>query len=101
MLFWCPGCDEAHAIHHDGPNAWGWNGDLERPTFTPSVLVSGVQWAPDSGFHKPGHAVVAGEPTVCHSFVADGRIRFLADSTHALAAQTVDLPAWPYAEASQ
>jgi hypothetical protein len=28
----------------------------------------------------------------CHSFVTDGRIQFLSDSTHALAGQTVDLP---------
>ena len=33
--------------------------------------------------------------TVCHSFVTDGRIQFLADCTHALAGQTVDLPEWP------
>ena len=31
-------------------------------------------------------------PSVCHSFVTDGRIQFLADSNHALAGQTVDLP---------
>ena len=28
----------------------------------------------------------------CHSFVRDGKIRFLADSYHELAGQTVDLP---------
>ena len=28
----------------------------------------------------------------CHSFVTDGRIQFLSDSTHVLAGQTVDLP---------
>ena len=28
----------------------------------------------------------------CHSFVTDGRIQFLADCTHPLAGQTVDLP---------
>jgi hypothetical protein len=31
---------------------------------------------------------------VCHSFVIDGRIQFLSDSTHVLAGQTVDLPKW-------
>lgn len=91
VLFWCPGCNEGHAISTD---RWGFNGDLDRPTFTPSVLVQGVQWAADSGFRKSTHDVAPGEPTVCHSFVTDGRIQFLADCTHELAGQTVDLPEW-------
>ena len=87
LMFWCPGCDGAHEIAHGaGPGPrWGWNGDAERPTFTPSVLVrydgadAGLDGAP---------------PAVCHSFVRDGRIEFLGDCTHALAGQTVELPAW-------
>lgn len=31
----------------------------------------------------------------CHSFVRDGKIEFLNDSTHSLAGQTVDLPPLP------
>ena len=90
VSFWCPACDEAHTI---GP-AWGFNGDMNTPTFTPSVLVSGVQWEPTSGFHKPKHNIAPGDQTTCHSFVTDGRIQFLSDSTHGLAGQTVDLPDW-------
>ena len=45
--------------------------------FSPSVLVT-----------KPP------TPYACHSFVTDGRIQFLTDSTHTLAGQTVPLPAW-------
>lgn len=92
VIFRCPGCDDNHQI---SVGTWTFNGDLERPTFTPSVLVGGVQWAPSMGFHKPNHVGIAvGEPIVCHSFVTDGRIEFLGDCTHALAAQTVDLPEW-------
>lgn len=58
---------------------WTWNGDVDRPTFAPSVLVR-YPWGSDQ------HQVV------CHSFVRDGRIEFLGDCTHALAGQTVDLP---------
>jgi hypothetical protein len=36
-------------------------------------------------------------PTVCHSYVTDGKIRFLDDCTHELAGKTVeleDVPDW-------
>lgn len=74
--FWCPGCDMAHCINDQ---LWTFNGDVERPTIQPSVLVQGSSW----------------QNLTCHSFVTDGRIQFLADSTHALAGQTVELPPWP------
>lgn len=99
VRFWCPGCEDSHGIN---TNTWTWNGDLERPTFTPSVLVSGVQWGPADDFFKPTHRGISpGGATVCHSFVTDGRIQFLGDCTHELAGQTVDLPEWPpHGEAS-
>lgn len=83
--FRCPGCKTSHYIQHgaeDGPN-WGFNGDHEKPTFTPSVLVT--YEGADAG--RDG-----APPAVCHSFVTDGRIQFLSDCTHHLAAQTVDIP---------
>ena len=94
VLFRCPGCEDNHQI---SVGTWTWNGDLERPTFSPSVLVRGNQWPKDEfpEYYKPAHAKVKpGEDTVCHSFVTDGRIQFLSDSTHTLAGQTVDLPDW-------
>lgn len=83
VLFWCPGCDGAHHVNvSEAPNKprWGWNGSLDKPTFTPSIKVSYYEGDTVSG--------------VCHSFVTDGRIQFCGDSTHALAGQTVDLPQW-------
>jgi len=96
--FWCPGCDDVHTIRHGDEQSWTWNGDLERPTFSPSIKVGGVQWDRTSSFHKSAHLVEPGQPTCCHSFVADGRIQFLGDCTHQLAGQTVDLPEWPYCD---
>ena len=66
---------------------------MDKPTLTPSILVNGVDWPTDEE-HK---RIMAGEkveprPVVCHSYVTDGRIRFLNDCTHALTGQTVDLP---------
>jgi len=96
--YWCPGCDDVHAITVDAPNSWTWNGDLERPTFSPSVLVHPHQTLIDSNLQ--GKALTAPENVIttplCHSFVTDGRIQFLGDCTHELAGQTVDLPPWPY-----
>lgn len=87
IQFYCPGCQRSHAIQSGsdfGPN-WTWNGSLDRPTFTPSVLVT--YDGKDAGIGRA-------PPAVCHSFVTDGRIQFLTDCTHALAGQTVDLPKW-------
>lgn len=88
VLIDCPGCGMVHApvvsrpAGQGGP-VWGWNGSLDRPTFTPSLLVT---WEHGPAFEK----------RVCHSFITDGRIAFLSDCTHKLAGQTVDLPefAW-------
>jgi hypothetical protein len=70
-IFHCPGCRSYHGFD----NRWSFNGDVERPTFTPSLLIN-------------GH----GEGKRCHSFVTDGRIRYLGDCDHELAGQTVELP---------
>lgn len=81
VWFECPGCEIHHRIAHgpgDGPR-WTWNGNVDAPTFQPSILVR-YPWGD--------------KQVVCHSFVTDGRIQFLDDCTHALAGQTVDLPDW-------
>lgn len=110
LMFWCPGCNEPHAIQHGqgaGPR-WGWNNDALRPTFTPSVLVRSIRndlteeeyRQYDEAYAKAGREVL-NDPrfaSCCHSFVTNGRIQFLTDSTHHLAGQTVDLPPWPRRE---
>lgn len=48
LLFWCPGCKESHYVTTDGGGAWTWDGDADRPTFRPSVLVT-------SGHYLPNH----------------------------------------------
>lgn len=103
VVFHCPGCRESHTVRVAGPSAWGWNGSLDAPTFTPSLLVR-------SGHYAPGHqggdcwctynAENPAEPSpfrcqVCHSFIRDGRIEFLSDCTHELAGQTVEIPELP------
>jgi hypothetical protein len=79
VSFVCPGCERRHHLpvnRHERPS-WSWNGDVERPTLSPSILAT---------LDRPTRS------EVCHSFVRDGRIEFLGDCTHALAGKTVDLP---------
>jgi hypothetical protein len=87
LMFWCPGCDGAHQVGvGEGPGPrWGYNGNPDAPTFTPSVLVR---------YNGADAGVDGAPPAVCHTFVTEGRIQFLGDCTHALAGQTVDLPDW-------
>lgn len=97
--FHCPGCKDIHWIVTDTPDGWGFNGDYERPTFTPSVLMQARYAEPpvtpenlEQWKREPWEQRTVDR--VCHSFVTDGRIQFLTDSTHELAGQTVDLPEW-------
>jgi hypothetical protein len=71
--FHCPGCNYGHPF--DVPK-WSWNGSLDKPTFTPSLMVN------------------QGHKSQCHSVVTDGMIAFCSDSNHSLAGQTVELPDW-------
>lgn len=85
ISFLCPGCGEAHSIYTDEGTRprWSWDGDVENPTVSPSILVT-VDFPPEDG-----------GPIRCHSFVRRGSIQFLNDCTHALRGQTVALPDWP------
>ena len=85
LMFWCPGCDTGHRIQHgQGPGPrWTWNGNAEKPTFSPSIKVS---------YDGADADTPEGIPSICHSFVRDGLIEFCADSTHALSGKTVPLP---------
>jgi hypothetical protein len=86
LVFFCPGCKYDHPFHVppqrreprvDGSPAplWDWNGSMEKPTFSPSLLVNGM--TPEAR---------------CHSFVQEGYIQFLSDCFHELKGQTVLLP---------
>lgn len=96
----CPGCKTYHSVSVEGSHAWGWNGDVDRPTFTPSVLVRSGHYVPGSIQDSCWCTYNAEHPEkserfkcgVCHSFVTDGNIQFLNDCTHELAGQTVPLP---------
>lgn len=64
-------------MHHGFDKRWTFNGDMERPTFSPSLVVT-IKTEP--------------KKQICHSFVRDGKIQFLSDCFHDLAGQTVEMP---------
>lgn len=74
-LYWCEGCGCEHAFglesekgHHT------FNGSLYNPTVNPSLLENSV---PEK---------------VCHSYIYEGKIKYLSDCFHHLAGQTIELP---------
>ena len=102
--FWCPGCEESHEIDL---GTWAFNEDCEKPTFAPSVLVQSGHY---SSAHKAGDSCwcnfeecfpekkLAEAPfkcKQCRSFVREGQIQFLTDSSHGLAGKVVELPPYP------
>lgn len=95
LMFWCPACDEHHGIPVDGSRGWKWNGSLEFPTVTPSILVRQTLYGPERLTFPNYHGPVPCEASegICHSFVTDGKIEYCGDSTHSLKGQTVPLPA--------
>ena len=77
--FMCPGCEMAHKyeVRSDGKQpSWKFNGDMEKPTFTPSLLNTNPDFR-------------------CHLFIKEGRIQFCGDCWHDLSGKTVDLPELP------
>lgn len=98
VLYKCP-CGDTHAIND---KRWQVSGSEERPTFSPSVLVttghyvgggrSAECWCTYNRAHPDRQASFTCYR--CHSFVRDGQVQFLADCTHPLAGQTVPLEDW-------
>lgn len=95
LAFECPGCRGPHIVRTgQGPGPrWGWNGSYDKPTFTPSILVRGTERLTDEEYdvYKLNGVLPTPRPLVCHSYVTDGKIKFLDDCTHSLAGQTVEL----------
>jgi hypothetical protein len=80
--FYCPGCGHNHAFYvkpFDSQTVWSFNGDMENPTFHPSLLNTWTK-PPDTKVIK-----------CCHLFVESGMIKYQGDCTHSLAGKTIDM----------
>lgn len=80
LAFWCLACNCEHPYRvisgGHGEPVWDWNGDLMKPTFSPSLLV-----------YNRG----TGSGTACHLFVREGKIEYCSDCPHVLAGKTVPM----------
>lgn len=78
IYFHCVGCNMLHPYRIEGDATigpvWGYNRNVDKPTFTPSLLVDA---------NRPERR--------CHLFVTDGRIQYLGDCFHDLKNTTVDM----------
>lgn len=94
---YCPACKQIHVFNVEQPTRpfpewgikggvrWTFNGNLERPTFGPSMHIQS----------HPGPK--SGKPVVtrCHYHLIDGVLRYCADSPHAFRGKNVPLPDLP------
>jgi hypothetical protein len=110
LHYWCQGCKSAHSVKTKGNEAWGWNGDVEKPVFTPSVLITSGHYVSgydpkhgcwcDYAREHPEDAENSFACRRCHTFIGcngaqPGEVIFLGDCTHALAGQVLPLPDLP------
>lgn len=86
VAFVCPGCVDmlgGSGLHMLAVNtsvkspSWDWDGNLQKPTLSPSILTG------------------KGSKNVCHSFLRAGVFEFLTDCTHSLAGKKVEMPDLP------
>lgn len=87
--FWCPACETLHVFDE----RWHFDGNYERPTFTPSLKISsghhvqGMQLRPDGkcgiceSARERGVRSICG---ICHINVTAGQIFYHPDCTHAM-----------------
>lgn len=86
LMFVCPGCVDMvggsglHMLPVNSPGkspVWEWDGNLIRPTVSPSILTG------------------KGTTDICHSFLRNGIFQFLDDCVHSFAGKSVEIPDLP------
>lgn len=101
LMFWCPACLCGHGVWTGGNSSasggeWTFNGNFEKPTFRPSLLITQKVWVPPvtaenmEQFNKNPWPQKEVERR-CHSVVTDGMIAYCKDCTHELAGKTVPM----------
>lgn len=80
-IIFCPACGRGHILDQ----RWKFEGTLDNPTFSPSLLCNGH--IKEAITYASGYVVHR-----CHSYIRDGKIEYLGDCTHDMKGQTVEIP---------
>ena len=89
LMYECAGCKHSHSVQTvkpfaNGAGPWTWNGDVEKPTVSPSVHC------------QPYRNPTTGSLLVkeCHHYIIDGMIHYLHDCDHELAGRVMPMEDW-------
>jgi hypothetical protein len=95
--FFCPACDCHHSVWDkesqcERPFCWGFNGDYNKPTFTPSLRI-GYKHPKGYSNENPAPEDYDGEyvEEVCHFNITNGQIIYHGDCTHDLKNTTIEM----------
>ena len=80
IVWRCPACKCSHGVPIDGARKWDFNGNMESPSLSPSILIS------YGGANPPDRS------NICHCFIRNGNIEYCSDCSHDLAGKTVEIP---------
>jgi len=78
LEFWCTGCGAYHSVPLVGDDPWFFDGDYERPTILPSLVLHRVT--------ETGKVV-----NTCHLCLTGGILYYLSDSEHRMRGQNIPL----------
>lgn len=97
-IMFCPGCQRGHGIFTSAPKpdgtgpVWEFDGNLSKPTFTPSVRIETVIPATSKDEEKAGRGQPYDSvPLVCHFNITDGNVVYHDDTTHRLRGKTIPM----------
>lgn len=84
-LIYCPACKSDHIFAVDTPfsngKQWKFDGNIQNPTFTPSMNIS---WGPGETDEIPEGR--------CHFTITQGKVTYHDDCTHEYKGRVIDLP---------
>jgi hypothetical protein len=83
-IFYCPGCKHEHSymIKTEGMG-WSFNGDMDKPTFRPSLL--------NRQQIMNNQTQQLEDISRCHLFITDGKIDYCSDCSHEFSGKTVEM----------
>lgn len=90
--FYCPGCEHEH-VYYTGDHRpiearWEFNGKMDNPSFTPSLLNRWGKHAKPDFVEPTEEPPQSGWSGICHLFVTDGHIHYCGDCTHHMNGKT-------------